>query len=58
MGFDLVVRGGQVVDGTGMRGFTADVAVAGGRIARVGRVEESGAREIDALLKGVRRVLG
>jgi N-acyl-D-aspartate/D-glutamate deacylase len=48
MGFDLVVRGGHVVDGTGMRGFTADVAIAGGRIARVGRVEESGAREIDA----------
>jgi N-acyl-D-aspartate/D-glutamate deacylase len=48
MGFDLVVRGGHVVDGTGMRGFTADVAIADGRIARVGRVEESGTREIDA----------
>jgi N-acyl-D-amino-acid deacylase len=48
MSWDLVIRGGHVVDGTGMRGFTADVAIADGRIARVGRVEESAAREIDA----------
>jgi N-acyl-D-aspartate/D-glutamate deacylase len=48
MSWDLVIRGGHVVDGTGMRGFTADVAIADGRIARVGRVEESATREIDA----------
>jgi N-acyl-D-aspartate/D-glutamate deacylase len=48
MSWDLVIRGGHVVDGTGMRGFSADVAIADGRIARVGRVEESAAREIDA----------
>lgn len=48
MGWDLVVRGGTVVDGTGMRGFTADIAVANGRIARIGRVADRGEREIDA----------
>ena len=48
MGWDLVVRGGTVVDGTGMRGFTADIAVVDGRIARIGRVVERGAQEIDA----------
>jgi len=48
MGFDCVIRGGTVVDGTGMRPFTADVAIADGRVARVGRVAETGAREIDA----------
>lgn len=48
MSWDLVIRSGRVVDGTGMKSFTADVAVKDGRIARVGRVNESALREIDA----------
>src|SRR5262245_6012902 len=48
MTFDLVVRGGRIVDGTGMPSYTADVAVREGRIARVGRVTESAKRTIDA----------
>jgi N-acyl-D-amino-acid deacylase len=46
--FDLVIRGGRVVDGTGNPAYFADVAVRDGRIARVGRVSERGKREIDA----------
>ena len=50
--FDLVVRGGRVVDGSGVPAYAADVAVRDGRIARVGRVgddELAGAtRVIDA----------
>ena len=46
--FDLVIRGGTVADGTGAALRTADVAVAGGVIVDVGRVAETGAREIDA----------
>jgi N-acyl-D-aspartate/D-glutamate deacylase len=47
--YDLVIRGGLVVDGSGGRPFEGDVAVAGGRIAEVGRhVAGSGAEEIDA----------
>jgi N-acyl-D-amino-acid deacylase len=42
--FDLVIRHGLVVDGTGAPSFAADVAVAGDRIAAVGKVADRGAR--------------
>jgi N-acyl-D-amino-acid deacylase len=45
---DLVIRNGTVVDGTGMPGYRADVAVDGGRIATIGEVAEDGAEVIDA----------
>jgi N-acyl-D-amino-acid deacylase len=47
--YDLVITNARVVDGTGNPWFRADVAVRGGRIARVGRVAAAeGARVIDA----------
>jgi N-acyl-D-aspartate/D-glutamate deacylase len=46
--YDLVVRGGTVVDGTGSEPFEADVGVKDGRIAAVGKIAGSGAQEIDA----------
>lgn len=46
--YDLVIRGGTVVDGTGMPRRRADVAIAGGRIVAVGPVVGRGTREIDA----------
>ena len=46
--FDLVVRGGTIVDGTGREPFTGDVAIKDGRIVIVGEVEGEGAQEIDA----------
>ncbi len=46
--YDLVVRGGTVIDGTGGAPFEADVAVADGRIAVVGKVADAGTEEIDA----------
>jgi N-acyl-D-amino-acid deacylase len=49
---DLVIRNGNVIDGTGAAATEADVAIAGGRIVAVGkRIAERGATEIDA--KGV-----
>ncbi len=45
---ELVIRGGTVVDGTGAAAVTADVAVDGGRITEVGKVDGRGARELDA----------
>lgn len=46
--YDLVIRGGTIVDGMGGETFVADVAVAGDRIAAVGKIAESGREEIDA----------
>jgi len=44
---DLVIRNGTVLDGTGGEPFRADVAVLGGRIARIGEVGP-GVPELDA----------
>ena len=46
--FDLVIRGGTVVDGSGGEPFIADVAVANGKIEKVGAVSGRGREEIDA----------
>src|SRR5262245_57430270 len=47
--YDVVIRGGQVVDGTGNAWFAADVGIRGGRIAAVGRLSGAEAtRVIDA----------
>ena len=46
--FDIVIRNGRVIDGTGAPAFEADVAIADGRIAAVGKVEGEAQREIDA----------
>lgn len=45
---DLVIRGGQVVDGNGGEPFCADVAIDGGRIVEIGEVREAGSKEIEA----------
>src|SRR3954452_25473166 len=45
---DLVVRGGTVVDGTGAKARTADVAVTDGKVTEVGKVDSKGRQEIDA----------
>ncbi len=46
--YDLVIRGGTVIDGTGAAPIAADVAIANGKIAAVGTVAGKGAEEIDA----------
>ena len=46
--YDLIVRNGTVIDGTGKERFTADIAISDGRIAKIGEITESAEREIDA----------
>lgn len=46
--FDLVIRGGTIVDGTGGPRRSGDVAVSGGKIAAIGTFDGSGTEEIDA----------
>ena len=47
--YDLVIRGGTIVDGTGVPRYKSDLAVKNGRIAKIsGRIASGGAKEIDA----------
>ena len=46
--YDLVIRSGSVIDGTGQQPLTADVAIKNGKIAATGRVSGHGDREVNA----------
>ena len=48
MRYDLVIRNGAVIDGSGRPRYLADVGVVGGHIAFVGRIRDKGIEEIDA----------
>jgi N-acyl-D-amino-acid deacylase len=46
--YDVVIRHGRVLDGAGNPWIAADVAIKDGRFVKVGKVEGTGRREIDA----------
>src|SRR5450755_4028750 len=48
MAYDVVIRNGTVVDGTGLPGYRADVGINGGIIAEISRIHDRGTEEIDA----------
>jgi N-acyl-D-amino-acid deacylase len=48
MSFDLLIKNGTVVDGTGGPSQRADVAIAGGQIVEIGRVAAGAKKTIDA----------
>jgi N-acyl-D-amino-acid deacylase len=46
--YDIIIRNGTIVDGSGMPRYRADVGIAGGRIAAIGRLQENARETIDA----------
>ena len=48
MSHDIVIRGGNVVDGTGAEPFQADIAINGDQITEIGKVDGNGKEEIQA----------
>ncbi|HJY82047.1 MAG TPA: amidohydrolase family protein [Candidatus Binatia bacterium] len=48
MSYDVLIKNGTVVDGTGAPRYRADVAVAGGKIAAIGKVTDGAKKIIDA----------
>ena len=46
--WDLLIRGGSVIDGTGSPAQNVDVAVSGGKIAAIGNLQGSAVREVNA----------
>ena len=46
--FDLVVRAGSVLDGTGSEPYTADIGVKDGIIQEIGRINSKTYQEVDA----------
>ena len=48
MAYDLLVKNGVVIDGSGGARYRADVGISAGRITKIGRINEKAARVIDA----------
>ncbi len=46
--YDIIIRNGTIVDGSGMPRFRADVGIANGKIAAIGRLHENARETIDA----------
>ncbi len=46
--YDVIIRGGEVVDGTGSEPKRADVAIEGDRIVEVGLIDGDARQTIDA----------
>ncbi|HKD69665.1 MAG TPA: amidohydrolase family protein [Candidatus Binataceae bacterium] len=48
MAYELLIKNGTIVDGTGAPRFQADLAIASGRIAQIGKIKEGAQRTVDA----------
>ena len=46
--YDMIIRNGLIVDGTGSEPYKGDLAIKGDRIAAIGKVDGGAAQEIDA----------
>src|SRR5207253_1337457 len=48
MAYDLLIKNGRIIDGSGMPAFRGDVAVQHGKIVSIGKLRSAAARTIDA----------
>ncbi len=48
MAYDLLIRNGRIVDGSGMPAFRGDIAVKDGKIIEIGKINGAASRTIDA----------
>ena len=48
MSYDLIIKNGTIVDGTGAARYQADIAVANGKIAEIGKITDGAKQTIDA----------
>ena len=48
MAYDLIIKNGKVIDGSGLPGFHGDVAVSGGRIVEIGKVSGEARQVLNA----------
>jgi N-acyl-D-aspartate/D-glutamate deacylase len=48
MAYDLLIKNGRIVDGSGMPAFRGDVGIKNGKIAEIGKLSGPAKRTIDA----------
>src|SRR3989441_9524100 len=48
MAYDLLIKNGRIIDGSGMPAFRGDVGVSQGKIVAIGKLRDAAARTIDA----------
>ena len=46
--YDLIIKNGSIIDGTGRRAYKADIAITNDKIAKIGCIDEDALKEIDA----------
>jgi N-acyl-D-amino-acid deacylase len=46
--FDLIIKNGRIVDGSGLPGYTGDIAISDGRIQKIGNLNASAKHSVDA----------
>ena len=57
MAFDLIVKNGMIVDGSGLPRFRGDVGIKDGKIAEIGRLSGTAKETLDAEGHVVARLL-
>jgi N-acyl-D-amino-acid deacylase len=47
--FDLIIRNGRIIDGTGSPWYSGDIAIAGGKIAAIGKISVTQAKLVQTI---------